>query len=184
MVNEKWMGFLAAVHSNLLERDVALAQRWIDHWLLHLLGGEPLAVIQGTVTPSFQVLFPLRFGPPGGPLLPDPVTVQLDTGAFELCIGTQLAQALGIPETPFGTITGVDGRPIPVEAGQVAVDWSPYAQQPDPADLFSPVHCVIDPDIGVGSGPPYPLFGSRFFRDRGLELRINYRTGTVAIYRG
>ncbi len=128
-----------------------------------LAGLQRLVAVQGTVDAASDSLsIPVGFTGPGGTT--QDLQVTLDTGAFELLLDGQTAQALGLPNQGAIQVSGVTGSSA---AYYSQVDVTLGGQQ------FPGVHCVVDPES------PMRLFGLRFSVDRKLSVVANAATGAV-----
>ena len=140
---------------------------------------DVIATIQGTVTLSYQLVFPVRLYRPGTSYSKGVnVAFQEDTGAYTPALTAAVAKELGLAEGQSLTIQGATGSGSAYQTA-VGIDLAAFSSHPSTAQLFPSVPCIVDPEL-----EGYPLLGASFFRDHGLGLDINWRTGAVVIYRG
>ena len=96
------------------------------------------------------------------------VTMHLDTGAFEMLLTQEVADALNLPNDGPLQIAGVTGSSDAYQSHVTVVL--------DTLDIQD-VHCVVDPAY-TGT----PLFGFRFFIDHQYTVAVNPVTQTVTLY--
>ena len=135
----------------------------IRAWLCRELGcapagpePAPLAAVHGAVIQD-AFHFPVTLTGPAGAQEP---TLVLDTGAFELLLAGQVAEALGLPNLGALEVAGVGGDSAAYQSEvHVSIGGHP----------FGTAHCVVDPHFQLGAG----LFGLRFFLTRRISLTLD-----------
>ena len=123
-------------------------------------GPKPAAVMEGSVENDG---FYFRVNLNG-----QPIRMHLDTGAFEMLLTKEIADALNLPNDGPLQIAGVTGSSEAYQSHVTVV--LDNLDVPD-------VHCVVDPSY-TGT----PLFGFRFFIDHQYTVAVNPVAQTVTLY--